>query len=74
MSGLLISNVAELGQALRTVRKQRGLTQHTAAQMCDVSLPFLNALERGKPTAQIGKAIGVCKSFGIVITLTLPEQ
>ena len=74
MPTITISSVEDLGKALRALRKSRGLTQRDAAKMCDVSLPFLNALERGKPTAQIGKALGVCQYFGITITLNLPEQ
>jgi DNA-binding XRE family transcriptional regulator len=50
-----ISSVVELGEILRAVRKESGLTQSDAAALCNVSLPFLNGLEQGKPTAQIGK-------------------
>jgi len=50
-----ISSIAELGKILRLVRKESGLTQRDAAALCNVSLPFLNGLEQGKPTAQVGK-------------------
>ena len=69
-----ISSVAELGEIVRVVRKESGLTQRDAAALCNVSLPFLNGLEQGKPTAQIGKVLAVCNRFGIEIRLRLPGE
>lgn len=67
-----VSSVAELGRIIRVVRKESGFTQRDAAALCNVSLPFLNALERGKPTAQIGKVLSVCSRLGIEIWLRVP--
>ncbi|MBI3902480.1 MAG: helix-turn-helix domain-containing protein [Nitrosomonadales bacterium] len=67
-----VSSIAELGKILRLVRKESGLTQRDAAALCNVSLPFLNGLERGKPTAQVGKVLSVCNRFGIEVRLRLP--
>jgi HTH-type transcriptional regulator/antitoxin HipB len=69
-----ISSVVELGEILRAVRKESGLTQRDAAALCNVSLPFLNGLEQGKPTAQIGKVLSVCSRFGIDVRLRLPGE
>ena len=69
-----ISSIAELGKILRLVRKESGLTQRDAAALCNVSLPFLNGLEQGKPTAQVGKVLSVCNRFGIEIRLRLPSD
>jgi DNA-binding XRE family transcriptional regulator len=71
---VVISSVAELGEILRAVRKESGLTQRDAAALCNVSLPFLNGLEQGKVTAQIGKVLSVCNRFGIDIRLRLPGE
>ena len=57
---------------MRRVRKESGLTQRDAAALCNVSLPFLNGLEQGKVTAQIGKVLTVCQRFGIDVRLSLP--
>lgn len=38
----------------------------------NVSLPFLNQVEQGKSTAQIGKVLDVCQRFGIEIVFKLP--
>lgn len=67
-----VTSVLQLGEVLRAVRKESGLTQRDAAALCNVSLPFLNDLERGKPTAQIGKVLSVCNRFGIELKLRLP--
>jgi HTH-type transcriptional regulator/antitoxin HipB len=69
---LVLESMVELGRILRRVRKESGLTQRDAAALCNVSLPFLNGLEQGKPTAQIGKVLSVCRRFGIEIRLRLP--
>lgn len=67
-----IFSVVELGKIIRAVRKESGLTQRDAAALCNVSLPFLNSLEQGKATAQIGKVLSVCSRFGIEVRLRLP--
>lgn len=67
-----ISSIAELGKILWLVRKESGLTQRDAAALCNVSLPFLNGLEQGKPAAQVGKILSVCTRFGIEVRLRLP--
>ncbi len=67
-----IASVRELGDTVRRVRKESGLTQRDAAALCNVSLPFLNGVEQGKATAQIGKVLAVCQRFGIEVRLSLP--
>jgi DNA-binding XRE family transcriptional regulator len=67
-----INSMRELGDTVRRVRKESGLTQRDAAALCNVSLPFLNGLEQGKATAQIGKVLTVCQRFGIDVRLSLP--
>lgn len=67
-----IVSISELGDTVRRVRKESGLTQRDAAALCNVSLPFLNGLEQGKTTAQIGKVLSVCHRFGIEVKLRLP--
>jgi transcriptional regulator with XRE-family HTH domain len=69
-----VTSVSELGDILRAVRKESGLTQRDAAALCNVSLPFLNGLEQGKSTAQIGKVLSVCSRFGIDVRLRLPGE
>ena len=56
------------------LRKESGLTQRDAAGLCNVSLPFLNQVEQGKPTAQIGKVLAVCQRYGVEVAFRLPEE
>ncbi|GAB1395025.1 type II toxin-antitoxin system Y4mF family antitoxin [Rhodocyclaceae bacterium] len=69
-----ITSVRELGDTVRRIRKESGLTQRDAAALCNVSLPFLNGVEQGKATAQIGKVLAVCQRFGIEVRLGLPME
>lgn len=54
------------------LRKESGLTQRDAAGLCNVSLPFLNQVEQGKATAQLGKVFDVRQRFGIEVVFKLP--
>ncbi len=42
--------------------------------LTNVSLPFLNQVEQGKPTAQIGKVLEVCRRHGIEVVFHLPAK
>jgi HTH-type transcriptional regulator/antitoxin HipB len=50
-----ITSIRELGDTVRRVRKESGLTQRDAAALCNVSLPFLNGLEQGKSPPRLAK-------------------
>lgn len=69
-----IATPADIGSILRLLRKEVGLTQRDAAGLCNVSLPFLNQVEQGKRTAQIGKVLEVCQRFGVEVILRLPDE
>lgn len=72
MERLEIENARKLGEVIRAVRVRSGLTQADAAALCGVSTPFLNALERGKPSAQLKGILAVCRGLGIRISLGPP--
>ncbi len=63
----------DLGTCIRAVRVAAGLRQIDAAELCGVSIPFLNRLELGKPTAQLDGVLKVCRGLGIAIELVPPE-
>lgn len=60
-----INNTQDFGNAIRAKRKKLGLTQSELAEYSGSSIMFLSDLERGKPTAEIGKAIMVMNTLGI---------
>jgi HTH-type transcriptional regulator/antitoxin HipB len=70
---ITIVSSADLGRVVRAVRVASGLTQADAAALCGVSAPFLNGLERGKPTAQVGLVLAVCRGLGIGLVAGLPD-
>lgn len=53
------------GQAIRKARKQQGLTQEQFAGLLGTGVRFVSDLERGKPTAQLGKALAAAQLLGL---------
>ncbi len=70
-SGLLpsepVSSTEDLGRRLRSYRKARGRTQVELAELSGSRARYLSELERGKDTAQIGKALEVLRLLGLDI-------
>jgi len=60
-----ITDAKSFGAALRKQRKLRGYTQAQVAAFSGCSTPYLSALENGKPSAELGKAIQVANTLGI---------
>ena len=69
-----ISNVEDLGNLIRNVRKQQGLTQSDLAIACQVGVRFIVDLENGKETAQVGKVLRVCNMLGFKLNIELPKM
>jgi len=67
-----ILSAREIGACIREARKRAGLTQADAAGLCGVSVPFFNAVENGKGTAQIDKVLHVCRQLGVRVCADLP--
>ncbi len=63
----LIESTQSLGREIRRKRMESGLTLQLAAPLCGVSVKFLQAIETGKPTAQVEKCIDVAKMLGLTI-------
>ena len=68
-----ISDAREFGQAVRAARKERGLSQRALAEYCGCSQRFISELERGKPTAELGKALWVLGKLGLKL-MARPER
>ncbi len=69
-----IISATDIGAILRLLREETGLTQRDMAGLCNVSLLFLNQVEQGKSTAQIGKVLEVCRRHGIEWYFTCPQS
>ena len=60
-----ITSVESLGSAIRAARKRLGLTQLELAEACNVGITFVTQLERGKATAELGRALRVAQAVGL---------
>lgn len=64
-----ISDSSDFGKALRDRRKSLGYTQQYISDYTGFSVSFISDLERGKETAEIGKALFLANLLGLdVIT------
>ena len=66
---MILKDTKSLGTAIREHRKSMGLSQLDAAGLCGVGERFLSELERGKATAELGKALQVLNRLGLRIRL-----
>lgn len=64
-----IRSPQELGSALRTARKQLGLTQPQLALAAGVGVRFIVDLEAGKPTLRLENILRVVDALGGEIQL-----
>lgn len=55
----------ELGEAIRRIRKARGMTQADLARETGTSMRFISQVERGKQTAEIGKVLLLLRLLGL---------
>jgi y4mF family transcriptional regulator len=60
----------ELGQAIKQVRKLRGLTQQELAMRTNTSEKFISNVENGKDTAQLGKVLLLVRVLDMGTRLT----
>ena len=68
-----VSDPAALGITVRETRRALGLTQPKLALSAGVGVRFLVEIEKGKPTAQIGKIMRVLAALGIELQLSPPN-
>lgn len=64
-----IRTARELGMVVRRARSDRGWTQSDLATRAEVGRPWLSELERGKPTAELGKVLSVIAALDLVVML-----
>lgn len=67
---MTISSTQEFGTALRHRRKQLHYTQAEIAAVTGFSISFISDLERGKETAELGKALFMANLLGLDLTLS----
>ena len=64
----------ELGVTVRETRAAQGPRQAQLDAAAGVGVRFLIELERGKPTAQIGKTLAILDALGCRVQITPPPS
>jgi HTH-type transcriptional regulator / antitoxin HipB len=64
-----VSSINDLSAVIRGRRVAAGLTQAEAAAAAGVSRQWLNELEHGKPTAELGLVLAVLEALGLMLEL-----
>ncbi|MDF1828027.1 MAG: helix-turn-helix transcriptional regulator [Legionellaceae bacterium] len=64
----------DIGHAIRSTRKQLGVTQRDLALAAGTGLRFIIELEQGKSTCQIGKILDIMHVLNIQCTLSSSED
>lgn len=65
-----IKNAASFGAALRSRRKELGLTQAQISRLSGFSVSFISDLENGKPTAELEKVLCLASILTLDVTVT----
>jgi HTH-type transcriptional regulator / antitoxin HipB len=65
-----IHDAADLGRWILHARRAQHLSGPEAAELCGVTKRFVSEVERGKPTAQVGKVLQLLTGLGLVMTLS----
>lgn len=64
-----VRSVEELGEAIRTRRKELHYTQAFLAEFTGFSVSFISDVERGKATAEIGKTLQLLMILGLDLSV-----
>lgn len=64
-----VSSTHALGELVRSVRKEQGLTQLDVAGLAGLSNRFVIDLERGKETLQMQKVLDVLGLLGLEVAI-----
>jgi len=64
-----ITGTQDLGNTLRAARHEQHLSQHELAQRCGCSQRLVSELERGKQTAEVGKALSLLTALGLSLVV-----
>jgi transcriptional regulator with XRE-family HTH domain len=69
-----IRSAADLGAAIRAVRRQSHVRIDDLAATTGVSKQFTQDVEHGKPTVQFGRVLRLLAELGIPLEVTIPDE
>lgn len=64
-----IFEAKQLGRLLRVVRKTQGISQEDLSALAGIGPRLIGEIERGKPTAEIGKVFHLLASLGLEVII-----
>ena len=67
---ICLDRPSQFGEAIRFFRKRHGLTQQQVADMVGCSLMYVSSLERGKATAELGKALKILDALDVEVSFS----
>ena len=68
---MIVADAVSFGKALRARRKKLGYTQSYVAEVSCMSVSFISDLERGKATAELGKAMFLANILGLDVSMSV---
>lgn len=71
---ITIHSVADLGLALRAVRRSSKVRLDDLAGTARVSKQFASDVEHGKPTVQLGLVLKLLSELGVPLMLDVPKE
>lgn len=71
---IVIQSAAELGSAIRAVRRHSRVRIDDLAATARVSKQFTQDVEHGKPTVQFGRVLKLLAELGIPLEVDIPDE
>ena len=68
-----VFSVAELGLLIRSVRRASGVRIDDLAATAGMSKQFVQDVEHGKPSVQLGLVLKLLAELGMPLTIDIPE-
>ncbi|MCI8991118.1 MAG: helix-turn-helix transcriptional regulator [Eubacterium sp.] len=69
-----VTGAKEFGEEIRRRRKKLNYTQRFLSEFSGFSISFISDLERGKPTAELEKALYLANLLGMDLNFTVRNE
>lgn len=69
-----IADAETFGALVRAERKSQKLTQEQLAGLAGVGVRFVRELEAGKESCQLGRALQVAQTLGLVVSVSTRRE
>ena len=73
LSMATVRSSEDVGRLMRSHRRAKGLSLERVAGLSNVGVRFLSEVERGKPTAEMGKVLRVLLALGLDVQVRSRE-